>query len=257
MAGARGWTLSSTPSFLIPEIVPEQFFLAAAAQNIKRLVHFLQPRAETSARRDSLVITPSRGKLPHCAPPPVRSQLKRPFSTPTPDLSNQTVSDEKAFLPTIRSGPNSRQTFHHIFGVTELTFPKPRFPHTGGGQWDASRQADDPLAQQGGSRSLPTVSQPDFFIVGAPKCGTTALYWYLAGHPDIGMSKHKEPHFFAPDILDHQRQSRTLAQYLVNFDHATGKSRIGEASTGYLASRIAPREDPQLQFFCSDHSHGA
>ncbi len=89
---------------------------------------------------------------------------------------------------------------------------------------------------------MPTVSKPDFFIVGAPKCGTTALYTYLGGHPDIGMSKHKEPHFFAPDILGHQRPSRTLAQYLSNFDRATGKRRIGEASTGYLASRRAPQE---------------
>ncbi|MGD0599136.1 MAG: sulfotransferase [Terriglobales bacterium] len=89
---------------------------------------------------------------------------------------------------------------------------------------------------------MPTVNKPDFFIVGAPKSGTTALYSYLGGHPDIGMSKHKEPHFFAPDILGHQRQSRTLAQYLSNFDRATGKSRIGEASTGYLASRRAPQE---------------
>jgi sulfotransferase family protein len=89
---------------------------------------------------------------------------------------------------------------------------------------------------------MPTVSRPDFFIVGAPKFGTTGLYSYLAGHPSIGMSKEKEPHFFASDILGHQRQSRTLAQYLINFDHAAGKNRIGEASPSYLASRIAPRE---------------
>jgi hypothetical protein len=86
------------------------------------------------------------------------------------------------------------------------------------------------------------VNKPNFFIVGAPKCGTTALYSYLAGHPDIGMSKHKEPHFFASDIVGHQRQSATLSQYLSNFDGATGKSRIGEGSTGYLASRGAPQE---------------
>ena len=86
------------------------------------------------------------------------------------------------------------------------------------------------------------VNRPDFFIVGAPKSGTTALYLYLAGHPDIGMSKAKEPQFFASDILGHQRRSATLAQYLSNFDHATGKSRIGEASPVYLASRRAPQE---------------
>lgn len=86
------------------------------------------------------------------------------------------------------------------------------------------------------------VNKPNFFIVGAPKCGTTALYTYLAGHPDIGMSKDKEPNFFASDIVGHQRNSRTLTQYLSNFVRATGKIRIGEASTTYLASRSAPQE---------------
>lgn len=89
---------------------------------------------------------------------------------------------------------------------------------------------------------MQTVNKPDFFIVGAPKCGTTALYRYLADHPDIGMSKHKEPHFFASDIVGHQRSSATLAHYLSNFDHAAGKRRIGEASTSYLASPRAPQE---------------
>nr|MBA3587010.1 sulfotransferase [Chloroflexota bacterium] len=41
---------------------------------------------------------------------------------------------------------------------------------------------------------------PDFFIVGAPKCGTTALYDYLAPHPDVFMPFHKEPLYFGSDI---------------------------------------------------------
>jgi hypothetical protein len=86
------------------------------------------------------------------------------------------------------------------------------------------------------------VNKPDFFIVGAPKSGTTALYSYLAGHSCICMSRVKEPQFFASDILGHQRASTTLAEYLSNFDHAAGKRRIGEASTAYLASPKAPQE---------------
>jgi len=86
------------------------------------------------------------------------------------------------------------------------------------------------------------INKPNFFIVGAPKCGTTALYSYLSGHPDIGMSKDKEPNFFAGDVVGHQRNSATLTQYLSNFSRATGKRRIGEASTTYLASRSAPKE---------------
>ncbi len=41
---------------------------------------------------------------------------------------------------------------------------------------------------------------PNFFIVGAPKCGTTSLYHYLKQHPEIYMSSLKEPRFFAPDL---------------------------------------------------------
>src|SRR5258706_7889695 len=42
--------------------------------------------------------------------------------------------------------------------------------------------------------------KPDFFIVGAPKSGTTALYNYLKLHPDIFLSPLKEPNFFASDM---------------------------------------------------------
>ncbi len=81
--------------------------------------------------------------------------------------------------------------------------------------------------------------KPDFFIVGAPKCGTTALYTYLSHHPDIGMSRAKEPNYFAADTVAHRTFS-TLQHYLINFDGAAGKSRIGEASVMYLSSPAAP-----------------
>ena len=37
---------------------------------------------------------------------------------------------------------------------------------------------------------------PTFLIIGTMKCGTTSLYYYLAEHPDIGMSRRKEANFF-------------------------------------------------------------
>jgi hypothetical protein len=40
---------------------------------------------------------------------------------------------------------------------------------------------------------------PNFFIVGAPKSGTTSLYAYLGQHPQIYMSPVEEPSYFAPD----------------------------------------------------------
>ena len=40
------------------------------------------------------------------------------------------------------------------------------------------------------------VVRPNFYIVGAEKCGTTALYSYLRQHPQIFMPEVKEPAFF-------------------------------------------------------------
>jgi hypothetical protein len=37
---------------------------------------------------------------------------------------------------------------------------------------------------------------PDFIIMGAPKCGTTALHVALDQHPDLFLSRAKEPKFF-------------------------------------------------------------
>jgi hypothetical protein len=38
--------------------------------------------------------------------------------------------------------------------------------------------------------------QPSLFVLGAAKCGTTALHDYLGQHPDIFMSDPKEPFYF-------------------------------------------------------------
>ncbi len=40
---------------------------------------------------------------------------------------------------------------------------------------------------------------PDFFIIGAPKSGTTALHAALAPHPELFLSAVKEPKYFLCD----------------------------------------------------------
>src|SRR5581483_3154382 len=47
---------------------------------------------------------------------------------------------------------------------------------------------------------MPTSRLPNFFIVGAPKAGTTSLYHYLGQHPQIYMCPVKEPCHFAPEV---------------------------------------------------------
>jgi hypothetical protein len=82
-------------------------------------------------------------------------------------------------------------------------------------------------------------TKPNFFIVGAPKCGTTALYEYLRPHPHIFMSEVKEPHFFARDMAPYPR-IKTPEDYSRLFAKAAESHlRVGEASVYYLRSSVA------------------
>jgi hypothetical protein len=90
-------------------------------------------------------------------------------------------------------------------------------------------------------RSL-SQKRPDFFIVGAPKCGTTALADYLASHPDIYMPR-KEMHFFGSDLhFGSQFYRRDCEAYLAEFNQWNGQARVGEASVWYLFSERAAEE---------------
>src|SRR2546430_2774457 len=93
---------------------------------------------------------------------------------------------------------------------------------------------------------MKAIRKPDFFIVGAPKAGTTALYSYLKQHPELFMCNPKEPQFFARDICGHQRKVTTLLEYLRHFEDTHGVA-VGEASTCYLGSPGAAQE---IRAFC-------
>ena len=80
---------------------------------------------------------------------------------------------------------------------------------------------------------------PNFFIVGAPKCGTTALAYYLGENPHVFLCFPKEPYYFATDF-PHHRQVKSLNEYLRLFPESQESHiAIGEASAGYLYSREA------------------
>ena len=83
--------------------------------------------------------------------------------------------------------------------------------------------------------------KPNFFIIGAPKCGTTALSEYLSTHPALLFSRPKEPKYFHTDFSDDHRYARTLEEYLQCFDKAKMASReaVGEGTVWYLYSRYA------------------
>jgi hypothetical protein len=90
------------------------------------------------------------------------------------------------------------------------------------------------------------LTYPDFFIVGAPRCGTTFMYEYLSRHPQIYTSPRKEPQYFATDLdsgnyLDSVSFMRDRDEYLDLFKEARPDQLTGEASTWYLYSKEAAR----------------
>jgi hypothetical protein len=85
-----------------------------------------------------------------------------------------------------------------------------------------------------------TVAIPTFFIVGAPKSGTTYLWNVLRSHPSVFMPR-KEVHFFGKDLEFRNRRPVSEAEYLSLFEEGEG-SLCGEASVWYLYSRVAASE---------------
>lgn len=88
-------------------------------------------------------------------------------------------------------------------------------------------------------------SKPNLFIVGAPKCGTTAWATYLATHPGIFFSEVKEPHFFATDFPPEGRIV-DREEYLALFADRGDARVVGEASPTYLYSEVAAKEIRQF-----------
>ncbi|MBI5510236.1 MAG: sulfotransferase domain-containing protein [Deltaproteobacteria bacterium] len=81
---------------------------------------------------------------------------------------------------------------------------------------------------------------PEFFIVGAPKCGTTSLYSYLSRHPDVFMPTAKDINYFGSDL--HLPRRLTHDEYFGLFERARPGQLVGEASVWYLVSELAATE---------------
>ncbi len=88
--------------------------------------------------------------------------------------------------------------------------------------------------------------RPNFFIVGAPKCGTSSMREYLRQHPDIFMPT-RELHFFSKDI--HRQRRLSLKKYLRYFSEAKDERRVGEKSPSYLRSKQAASK---IRRFCPE-----
>jgi len=90
------------------------------------------------------------------------------------------------------------------------------------------------------------VALPDFFIIGAPKAGTTALHAALAAHPGLFMSRVKEPKFFLSegpppsrgggpgDVQTYREHIWRRAEYEALFADAPRGALRGESTPFYL-----------------------
>jgi len=86
-----------------------------------------------------------------------------------------------------------------------------------------------------------STKQPNFFIVGASRAGTTSLWNYLQQHPEIFMSGRrikweKEPSFFCDLTPPWAVNYRDFDAYINLFAEAENQKAIGEASVNYLIS---------------------
>lgn len=88
-------------------------------------------------------------------------------------------------------------------------------------------------------------SKPNFFVVGAPKSGTTSLYAYLSQHPDVFLPAKKELHYFSHqellancggpgDSYVAESATSTEKRYRRHYGKWSGEKLLGDFSTSYL-----------------------
>jgi sulfotransferase family protein len=88
---------------------------------------------------------------------------------------------------------------------------------------------------------------PNLFIVGGPRCGTSALFRLLAQHPEVSVSYPKETYYFCVDFHEESDRYagngmrfpiRSEAHYLSLFSDLS-RTIVAEATPAYLYSRVA------------------
>ena len=90
----------------------------------------------------------------------------------------------------------------------------------------------------------------DFVIVGAQKCGTTALAHFLGQHPDIGMASPSEVHMFdGPEYSRRWTRSQIDARYAPYFRHCDDELLRGESTPIYM---YLPGVVPELKRYNPD-----
>ena len=84
---------------------------------------------------------------------------------------------------------------------------------------------------------MPTL-YPNLVVAGAPKCGTSSLYFWLAAHPEVAASREKETFFWAPDVNRFNTRCNHIQHgpeaYASLFAHTAGAKVRFEATAPYI-----------------------
>lgn len=88
-------------------------------------------------------------------------------------------------------------------------------------------------------------AKPNLFLIGGPKCGTTAFAYMLRQHSSIKWATHKEIDYFCKDIkiLHKLSKAKSIGAYLNKYFNFKKKNYIyiAEGSPFYLYSQVAVR----------------
>lgn len=95
---------------------------------------------------------------------------------------------------------------------------------------------------------MPELKLPNVIIAGAPKSGSSSLYYWLMAHPEVCGAKIKETHFFNDEVLPRfngnaNAHEHGLEAYARHFEHCDSTAKvIAEATPIYLYHDTPVRE---------------
>ena len=90
--------------------------------------------------------------------------------------------------------------------------------------------------------------KPTFIIAGCGKCGTTTLAYLLAQHPNVFVSKPKEPNFLSYDSI----YSKGWEWYESLFEQGKDKAARGEASVSYTLEEYESKVCDRISKYLPD-----
>jgi len=163
-------------------------YAAAALRNLGELA---DGHREASEADDAIEFMLRTHDPPRSAPHPLR--LRRHYRHALKTLNREGAHCAATLLAAYEDRPAAQMSV----GMTTASRMQPRRHRIVGG---GNGTADGAL--------------PNLVIIGAQKCGTTALHHYLDTHPQIAMCKPNEPNFF----VEHRNWHRGIDWYRQHFD---------------------------------------